>query len=161
MVALPPDTNSPTYDAPPRPCRYGQYDYCRRPAEPGYKSCRPCRVKRSERQERKRQRRIAAGRCAYNGCPRPPLLAHLCPEHHEAAKERNRQRRERFRAAGLCFQCGHRPPIHGYSLCWSCRVKHQGSKQRAKESGATTDKPDCATADFAESPALKPSRHRL
>lgn len=107
-MALLPDAGPPTYDAPPRPCRYQEYDYCRRPAEPGYKSCRPCRTKRSALQYRQRRRRIAAGRCAYNGCPRPPGPAHLCPERYHAAKERNRQRRERFRAAGLCFQCGRR-----------------------------------------------------
>ena len=81
----------------------------------------------------KRHRRQAAGLCVYNGCPQPPTpAAGLCPEHHAAAKARTRQRRERFRAAGLCFQCGRRPPLHGYSVCWPCRVKHQESKEKAK-----------------------------
>ena len=126
------------YDAPPRPCRYSKYEYCKNPAEPGYKSCRPCRTKRSAMQYAKRHRRLAAGLCVYNGCPQPPgPKAGLCPEHHAAALERPRRRRERHKAAGLCFQCGRRPPLHGYSLCWPCRVKHQESKEKAKEKKKT------------------------
>lgn len=129
MAAICPESRIPACDEPPRPCRYHATDYCHRPAEPGYKSCRPCRTNRSARQYRKRISRIAAGLCCYNGCDRSPIQGNLCPKHSQALKDRNKRRRERYRAAGLCFQCGRRPPAYGYSVCWPCQVKRQESNR--------------------------------
>lgn len=47
----------------------------------------------------------------------------------EKAHERDRKRRERLKAAGLCVNCGKEPAIEGQTLCQKCKKKARESQQ--------------------------------
>lgn len=65
------------------------------------------------------------GRCGHCG---NKYAACAC---RQPALERNRRRRAKARAAGLCATCGWRKPVFGYAECAECRQRN-AARYRAK-----------------------------
>ena len=82
------------------------------PPSPGLKVCGSCRDKRRAADRDRRARARAEGK-PYGG--RDPDLC------RRADRARDRRRRQAWRDAGLCTNCGRNPPEDGRSVCEPCR----------------------------------------
>ena len=84
--------------------RCGQY-----PPAPGRVRCEVCLVKNAESSARYREKN---------------------PEDPERKAERQRERRERLKEAGLCVACGQHKAWNGTVLCMSCGLKDRRRQER-------------------------------
>ena len=92
------------------------------PPEPGLKVCGGCGEKRRAADRARRARARARG-AAYAG--RDPVKC------RRANRAGDRRRRRARRKAGLCSDCGLRPPADGRSVCEPCR-EAQRAAERAR-----------------------------
>ena len=91
------------------------------PPEPGLKMCGTCRDKRRAADRARRARARAEGK-PYAG--RDPDLC------RRADRARDRRRRQAWRDAGLCTNCGRNPPEDGRSACEPCRDALRAADRR-------------------------------
>lgn len=126
---------APDRQSPFRRCSNHRHSRCVRYADPGYRTCGNCRRYQAAFEERKRQSRLAAGLCYRGGCQQPPVDGRLCAEHKQDGINRSRNRRLRLLNQGRCIDCAKPVNEPGYQRCWSCRLKHQDAKKKAKIKG--------------------------
>lgn len=82
---------------------HGICTQCRKAkARPNRNTCDDCAEKQSTRERKKRESE-----------DRAPINA------------RNKQRRERLKADGLCFRCGKHKPEQGKTMCTECAIKYR------------------------------------
>ena len=91
------------------------------PPSPGLKVCGSCRDKRRAADRDRRARARAEGK-PYGG--RDPDLC------RRADRARDRRRRQAWRDAGLCTNCGRNPPEDGRSVCEPCREARRAVDRR-------------------------------
>ena len=92
----------------------------RRRHSPERSLCESC-LERGRIAERARYVRARAEGAAYGG---------RCPEsRRRMARERNRRRRHERREAGLCVNCGARPPVQGSTVCETCREERRAAER--------------------------------
>ena len=92
------------------------------PPEPGLKVCASCTDKRRAADKARRARARQEGKL-YAG--RDPVTC------RRANRAGDRRRRRTRREAGLCTDCGLRPPADGRSVCGTCR-EAQRAAERAR-----------------------------
>lgn len=73
---------------------------------------------------------------ACSGCGRPFTEAAASLGYRgkckECATKDKNKRRKKYRANGLCFNCGSRPVVHGRILCQLCRDKLMARRNRQR-----------------------------
>lgn len=119
---------------------------CGAEVEPGYERCAHCREvnlrwrrKRKGRiatmRKRNRRKRQAEGKCRNYRCENPPAEGRkACQECLDDEANAKAQRRQ----AGLCPNCGLRPPAPERASCHVCleRLRRSAAKQRARRRDA-------------------------
>lgn len=91
------------------------------PPEPGLKMCPECGEKRRAADRVRRARARAEGK-PYGG-----RVPELC---RRADRAWDRRRRQAWRDAGLCSNCGRNPPEDGRSVCEPCREARRAIARR-------------------------------
>ena len=101
---------------------------------PGRKMCKACGrkgggAKNRECQKRLYWARVADGMCVNCGTAAPEPDRRFCPTCADKNRARDRVKRRRLRALGLCVEC--RKPSFGGYLCAPCRTKMRHYVARA------------------------------
>ena len=91
------------------------------PPAAGRKTCVPC-SERERAGERARYARAKAEGIPYGG--------RNLESRRRMARERNRKRRSERREAGLCTQCGDRPPVGGGTVCEPCAETRRAAERK-------------------------------
>ena len=91
------------------------------PPAPGRSLCESC-LERSRAAERARYERARLEGAAYGG--RDP------ESRRRMARERNSRRRRERSDAGLCANCGARPPVQGSTVCEACREERRAVERK-------------------------------
>ena len=81
-------------------------------------------------------------------------------EHEDKAlvSEKQRERRERRKEAGICCKCGKKPVFrynnHTYAVCYECYIKTSNAQRRHKEK-VKKNKKACGICRWCDNPVLE------